>query len=592
VARRKIPYARQSVLKSYSVPAPIGGQNSISGLAAMPPEDCVVLWNLFPGTGGLRNRLGHLQHATALTGAPRTVMGFYGSVPASNRLFACTSTGIYDVTSPGAATLMESFADSTGNAGYGTFAPIVTLAGHFLGYVDEVNGYYVYSEISETWVKVVQAASTPWTTGATYAVGAYVTSDGVTYRCVSGAGPAGATAPTGVGDSIDDGGYIWEYAPSIEGFDPAEASFISHWKYRVWLGRKDTAEAWYLDLNAMFGRAVRFSFAGRAKAGGSLRNLWNWTYDGGSGMDDRLVGVLDGGDVVIYEGIDPSVPGAFELKGVWNVGAVPAGRRICTEVGGDLLLLTYVGALPLSKLIIGAPITSYEQYATFKIGNLFNALVAEYGANRGWSLQVHPGEGALVINVPARDGEVSEQLVMSMTTKRWSRFSFPFMSFVHAASYAGKLYYGAIDGTIHVSSGDVDLSNPIEFFVLTSFQKLGSTRQKRVQMVRASVNSSGVAPSYQIKAKYRYDLERFVGGSAVTVLPGDKFGSHVSGTTDTGDALFDTATFFASDEVSEQRVTGASNGIGPEVAIAMSGKTSNRFTLIGWDVFYDEGGHL
>lgn len=601
---RPAPAPAKSRILAYSAPAPVGGLNAASAMAAMPPEDCLLLWNLIPSELGLRTRLGYYEFAVGATGSVRSLLPFNAANPTNNRLFAVTSAGIYNATAGGTlGAKVVTFAITSGLAGYGTHHPVVTAAGHFLAYCDEANGYYLYKESTGAWEKVKAAATIAWTV-YTATLGDLRTNDtGKNYVCTQGGLTAG-TGPTGTGTGIVDGAATWDfYLPLTAGttgttLNPADAVFCTVWKHRLWLVERNTAKGYFLDLDAVYGPATPISFAGKFKAGGGLRGLWSWTGDGGSGIDDRLVGISDGGDVAIYEGTDPSLPGAFELKGVWQVGGVPSGRRVCSDIGGDLLVLSYTGVLALSKLIIGNPIVDRTQYATVKVTNLFNYLVQSYGANAGWSVRLHPQDGTLLINVPGADGSVSEQLAMSVTTRAWGRYRYAALTFTSCEAYGGKLYYGTTDGRIVVNDGYVDnvkIATPsvfdtVDFFVLTSFQKLGSPRQKRVQIIRPTVTAQGVAPNYLVKAVYKYDLSEFTGGEAVTELAGAKFGVYTP--PDTGASVFDTATFFATDYVSEQRITGGAGGIGTEVAVAMSGKSAARTVIIGWDVMFDQGGYL
>ncbi len=48
-------------LKSVVLTSPVGGLNSVSALADMPPTDCISLINLIPSAYGVRTRLGSTQ---------------------------------------------------------------------------------------------------------------------------------------------------------------------------------------------------------------------------------------------------------------------------------------------------------------------------------------------------------------------------------------------------------------------------------------------------------------------------------------------------------------------------------------------------
>jgi hypothetical protein len=358
------------------------------------------------------------------------------------------------------------------------------------------------------------------------------------------------------------------------------------WKNRLWFVEKDTASAWYLDIGAVTGAAVKFNFGARFKAGGDLRGLWSWTYDGGSGIDDALVAVSGGGDVVVYKGTDPSDAATFALSGVWYAGAVPAGRKLCTDFGGDLLFMSSTGIQSMSKLVSGGSAYS-SQYETARIGNLFNQLQASSSSLRGWSMRIHPKDAALMTIVPVSLGQQTQQLVMSLSTKGWHQYRDMPMG-VCAEPWGGTLYFGTEDGRVCFNDGDVDgvlLADPSSFSpvywsALTGFTNLGSPRQKQVHFIRPTILSQGGNIPHEVAARYRWDLTEI---PSITSTP--SAGGSLWGT-----ALWDQSVWGGSYS-SQQRVAGA-YGIGPEVAIAIRGASSSRMTLTGIDVNWEGGGFL
>ncbi len=334
--------APMPAIQSVHVPAPVGGLNAVDAASAMPPTDAVQAFNLVAAEYGMRSRLGWREWCTTLTGLAdnlvRSVLPFAGSTTAKNRLFATTSTGIWDVSASSVSpSRVLTFGTQTGDAGYGNCTTVVTSAGHFLLYADEVNGLHAYTESSDTWAAVTMGG--------------------------------GGT--------------------QISAVDPASICFVTVFKSRVWMVEKSTARAWYLAAGAIYGAATSFNMAGRFRAGGALRGLWSWTYDGGAGLDDSLVAVSDGGDVAVYQGTDPSSASTFGLRGAWYVGALPAGRNIATNFGGDLLLLSRTGVVPMSKLTVGGD-TDRSQYTTAKVSNLFNAAMLSKAPLRGGACACTP----------------------------------------------------------------------------------------------------------------------------------------------------------------------------------------------------------
>lgn len=526
-------------LETVTVAAPIGGLNTISAGAAMPPQDCVSLFNMLAAEYGLRSRLGSREWCTGLSGVSdsnvRSILPFTGSREALNRLFATTSSGIWDVSASTASpTLVLAFANTSGRAGWGNCSVYVTAAGHFLVYTDEVNGMHVYTESTGTWAKTTM-----------------------------GGGPG-----------------------QINGVDPNTLVYVTAWKGRLWFVQRDTSKAWFTDVAVLFGtlNGQAIDFAGRFRTGGYLVGLWNWSYDGGSGMDDSLVAISSGGDVAVYQGTDPSSAATFGLKGVWFMGTPPAGRRIATDFGGDVLLLSRAGIRELSQLVLGRQ-QETPQYATAKIANLFNAAMQTKATIWGWSMRIHPEDASLIVTVPTSEGFNTEQLAMSLTNRSWSRYrDLPLFS---CESWQGKFWMGTQDGRVLVNDGyvdgrtlaDPDAFTPVQWALLTSFQNLGNGRHKQVVVIRPSLLSEAGLVPFSVDARYRYNFGE-VGPVSSSLAGGSLW--------DIG--LWDTAVW-GGEYAPTQKVRGA-KGMGPEVAIAIRGQAVSRTSLVGFDLAFRQGGFL
>lgn len=531
MARRRpvMPTARTA-----QVPAPMGGLNTVASGIGLPPSDCVQAYNLLASESGLRVRPGGEEWCTGLTGDSdnivRALLSFTGS--SAVKLFATTSSGIWDITTPSASpTKVVSFPSVVGSAGYGTACVVVAAGGYYLMYADEENGLYRYAESGATWTKVA----------------------------------------SGVG------------AGQISGVDPAHVAFVTPFKGRVWFVERDTDSAWYLPAGAIAGVAVKFPMGMGFRHGGALLGLWSWTYDGGAGVDDSLVALSTTGDVLIYQGTDPASASTFALRGVWYAGSLPAGRAVATSSGGELLLLTRQGVLPLSLLVSGAD--TLAQAATVKIANLLTALQAQRSSSRGWAMVAHPEEAAFLVLVPQGTGEYPMQLAQATASKGW--FVWRDLDMVSATAWEKQLYFGTSDGRVCVNTGPVDgvtLADPnafeaIDWSLLTAATDLGVPVQKQVTLLRALILSDGIAPSYDVEARYGYSTDE-VDPVSLAIGVGDVWGS----------GLWDTAVW-AGTSTPSQEVRGAT-GIGSEVAVAIRGVSVSRTTLVGIAVTYTSGGFL
>jgi hypothetical protein len=501
----------------------------------MPALDCVSAVNLISAENGLRGRFGYREWCTGLTGTTtdevRSVLPFSGSTPASGKLFVTTESSIWDVSASSTTPPdVYTFATPTGLSGHGNSAVFVTAAGHFLLYCDEANGLHVYSESGASWTAVTQG-----------------------------------TGPT-----------------QIDGFNPARAAFVAVFKNRVWLVERDTADAWYLPVGQIYGTATRFPFGTVFREGGALVGLWNWTYDGGAGLDDSLVAISSGGDVAVYQGTDPASASAFGLRGVWQIGTPPSGRRIASTYGGELLLLSRQGLIPLSRLVVGA--IGSAEYATAKIANLINRIMLEKASLRDWGIVLHPEDNALLLLVPKGTGSTTLQLAQSSASRGW--FSYTALPILSANAWEGRLYFGTDDGRVCVNTGYLDAVpladpsayDPVEWSVLGAFSNLGSPRQKRVSSIRPLLLSDGVTPSYVAAARFDYNQAEI--DAVELVLTGDG-------------ALWDTAVW---DEdvwggaAAPAYASSGASGMGVNVAVAIRGTSIARTVLVGVDVAYTQGG--
>lgn len=639
----------QPSIQELHLPAPVGGLNAISAGTAMPASDCFQLYNMIPAEYGLRTRLGSRQWCTGLTGNSdnyvRSILPFTGSAGAgtNNKLFATTSSGIWDVTSSGGV-VSGAWATSTAYA-VGTFVTASSTT-----YVCKTAG---------TSSGTASSMPSVWAATTAYALNARVVNDSNVYICATAGTSAGSGGPTGTSAGITDGTAVWNYqsassavsdgtavwyhkpnnvaptqvfafssssgraghgvchvhvtsaghfllywdevnglhvytessntwsatfagATAITGVTPANLVHGTVFKGRVWHVERDTAKLWYMGTGAIYGAATEFGLSLRFKAGGPVRGLWNWTGVNGAGLDDKLVVASDGGDIVVWEGTDPSSANTFGMSGVWQVGALPAGREVATDIGGELLLLTRMGLLPMSQL--GQSFDT-SAYVTAKIANLFNQAMLSKASTHGWSMRLHPEDNSLVITVPEAEGSNTTQIVMSLAGKAWSRYRD--LDVYCTGSFGGKLYFGDVSGNVWINDGNVDdvtLADPnaytdIQYAGLSAFQNLGSSRQKQIQLIIPTFLGQSTSPSFEVAARYDFDASELATVSA---------GAGVSGGWDSG--LWDAA-IWGGEYSASRKVRGAA-GMGVAAAIAWRGASRDRTILTGFDIGFTQGGML
>ncbi len=510
--------------------APVRGMDGTVPIHNMPPGTAVFLYNLYPAEYGCVTRPGTADWAQNLAGLDgvRTLIPFLGQLGdfSQLRLFAATTTGIYDVTSQGTdnPTPVQPFAVQTGNAGR-------CIALHFtdpngnqqLLVADGANGLYEYNPVGSVWTKYTNQITWPDSTTA---------------------------------NDID---------------------FIMTHKGRVWFIARDKADAYYLPVGSKNGQATKFQFGSKMQHGGYLVGLWNWSVDGGNGLDDYLVGVGKGGDAIIYQGTDPASASTWSMVGTWYIGSPPAGRKVAVEVGSDLLLLSSVGVTSTSALMSGIDPTRVERNVTGKIARLVRDAVTSKSNLYGWELSLLPEEGLLALNTPKNVNERHIQFMLNLNKVSedsgggWGMWrDVPATGF---ASFGGEIFCGTADGRVLQLRGSLDGvdingagGTPVDFSGLMRFTHFDAPAlYKQIQFIRPTFITGNVI-ALSSKAVYDYNLNE------QNLIPAAR---------ERGGALWDVAKWdnaLWSGTFSESVLSGGS-GYGTEAGIYIQGNTVARATL-------------
>jgi hypothetical protein len=529
---------QQQATQAVFVTAPQGGINALSGAGAVPEQDAIFLTNLIPQEYGCHVRKGYVEWCQPLP-AGTLADGVKTLIPVSgqnsdtpvDKLFACTSEGIYDITTQGAAPVLKlTWPLHTARSGWVSWHAYTTLAGQFILACDTENGYYVYTVSTDTW-----------------AVGVI-------------------TGPT-----------------------PSEAAldFVTVWKNRVWFVQQSTGSAWYLPVGQITGSATEFQFGNKFKYGGYLKSLWNWTLDGGEGVDDYLAVISSGGDMLIYKGEDPATAGEFRQVGAWYIGKPTQGRRQGDDLGGDLYLLSVFGILQPSKLIAGSPLQNQSVQLSYKINPRINNILDEGNQTYGWQIKFSPVDQLLFLIVPRVPGQPYRQFVYSIATQAWCQFANVPMKC--GDIYKGKFMFGSDENRVFMYTGAVDnvlvedngaSSTNITWEMLTGFQTYNTPANwKRVHFLRPRFIGAEI-PTYNVAARYDFDL---------SFLPMP----YPSGNMDFGrwnNGHWD-GVLWAGEYLTSQYPMGGS-GMGQHIAIAMRGQSAGGTIYLGTDLLMDSGGYL
>ena len=511
--------AKKFTAKTASIPSPIGGWNARDSLAQMAPTDAVQLVNFFPTPTDVTLRSGYSKYSTGISGEVDSLMNYAGRT--SQTLFAAAGTKIYNCNT---STATEAFTGTT-NAKF-QHVNFSNAAGNFLVACNGSDATLVYN--GTAWFKIAttstaQTISSITRSGTTATLTTASPHGLVTgnYVTVSGATPGdfnGGYVITVTGTSTftyvmattpaNNATVVGTYTVSgITGVDSSTFVSVNLFKNRLYFTQKNTMKVWYLGVNAISGAANQLDFGGIARNGGFLQAMGTWTLDAGQGADDYAVFVTSMGEVIVYNGTDPTDAATWALKGVWQLGQV-FSRRCFFKWSGDLLLLTQDGLVPLASALQSSRLDPRVNL-TDKIYFAVSQAATDYGDNFGWQINYFASQNMLILNIPVTAGV--EQYVMHTITKSWARF-INIQAYCFEVSGATGMYFGS-DGFVgKFWDSNADDGGNITATAQQAYSYFDTPGQlKRFTLVRPILQSTGGIPTVLCGLSVDFDTQSQLG---------------------------------------------------------------------------------
>lgn len=520
--RKPVPgqVARQA--SAFPLPAPVNGWISAANRAAPPPMSAVRLKNWFPTQTGIRLGGTSTLEATIGTGPVHSMFTYVSG--STKKLFAASETEIFDVTNVADPEVAPD-PDVTGqSSGYYSAVPLTTAGGEYLTVLNDddapqhydgtvwlpITGTSVYAldYDAETSAFSVGETVTGGTSGATATI-VRVVDAGSTGRlyinALSGNFQDNETLTDGAGGSATaDGDEGTAVLGAISNVTTSQLSQGWVYRNREYFVQRDTQSAWYLGAGAITGDADQLSLAGVFKRGGALLFGATWSLDAGDGVDDKCVFVSTEGEVAIYEGSYPDGDD-WRIVGRYDMPR-PLGKNAHEQTGGDLLILTEMGAVPLSAVQTKDPSALEAAAVSANIGPDWRA---EFLARQGlpWEIVKWPSHNMMLVTLPvADDGDTDRCFVVNSLTGAWAEYSWQTRC---AVLHDGWLYFGDNDGAIHQAEvgGDHSGANVYHEYVGHAEHLGAMGAYKSVLQCRASF-LSGVPfePKLSVSADYRVSL--------------------------------------------------------------------------------------
>lgn len=277
--------------------------------------------------------------------------------------------------------------------------------------------------------------------------------------------------------------------PTITGVTDTTLKNPILFKNRLVFIESGSLKAWYLPVNSFQGAAAAIDVSSIAKKGGYLVSHATWTIDAGQGVDDYYVMVTSRGEVIVYNGTDPSTISTWALKGVWDMGT-PVGDRCFYKMAGDILYVSQDGLVPLGSALQSSRVNP-RVAITDKIQFAVSESVSVYGQNYGWQVIYYAPENMLFLNVPIAEGQNQEQYVMNTISRSWCRFTGWNANCFEL--YNDSLYFGSNGYVALAWNGYVDDVANIQGMCIQAFSAYGNPGQlKRWTMSRPIFRANGI----------------------------------------------------------------------------------------------------
>jgi hypothetical protein len=364
--RQAVAQVAQAKTSSKVFPAPVLGWVSAQNQAAAKPGTALVLENFFPTATGIEVMGGSQTHATVSTTDPcESLMSYIGG---ASEMFGAADGEIYNVTTVVDPDVPPA-ADVTGQtSNYYSHVNFATAGGFFLYACNDTDAPQLY--------------------------------DGATWQQV-----------TGVSVPI-----------AITGVTTSGLSQVSVYRNRLFFVEKDTMNVWALAAAALGGAAIQISLAGVFRKGGSVLFCATWSLDSGDGLDDKFVIVSTEGEVAIYQGSDPSDPNDWSIVGVYDCPA-PMGKNAFMRAGGDLIIETEQGAIPVSQAVV-------KDRAALAMASVSRNIQPDWVTDARqrktlpWEVAKWPSRNRAIFSVPVTSDETTTPpwcFVVNLETGAWCK---------------------------------------------------------------------------------------------------------------------------------------------------------------------------
>jgi hypothetical protein len=149
------------------------------------------------------------------------------------------------------------------------------------------------------------------------------------------------------------------------------------------------------------------------------------------------------GEVAVFSGADPASATTWSKTGVYRIGK-PRGAKAFMRAGGDLVIATDIGFIPLSVATQRDIAALSPSAISYPIETGWNEAVAQRGTD--WNCVVWPTQQMVIVAPPTGSGQQPLMLVANARTGAWC--SFTNLDATCFALFQDRMFFGTDTGAV------------------------------------------------------------------------------------------------------------------------------------------------
>jgi hypothetical protein len=287
----------------------------------------------------------------------------------------------------------------------------------------------------------------------------------------------------------------------------ASSALSQNWVYknRLFYVEKNSLNAWYLPVDSITGLAQKLPLGGVFTLGGSLLFGATWSIESGNGLSELCVFFTTEGEVAVFTGADPASASTWSKTGVYRIGK-PRGPKALIRAGGDLVIATDIGFIPLSVATQRDIAALSPSAISYPIETGWNEAVAERISD-DWNCAVWPTKQMVIVAPPTGAGQQPQMLVANARTGAWCVFTG--LDATCMVLFGDRFFFGSKGGVVvEMEVTGADQGAPFTATVLPLFDPLKSPASLKIGLeARATVRAkSRVQVKCSLQADYNINL--------------------------------------------------------------------------------------